>query len=210
MKVMKNSLTVLCVSFVLGICTENVLALPYSAFGAANGWQGYKSYNQDGIKMTVMFNVYDTAVNHGEFTWNSSVPQDGRYIYAYQILNDTTSKDISLFRLLDKSNNPLDQSTMNSSTSQSDGFLTSVKPGPCAEQGLWEWTPDTGFVGAGDRSWYLIFSSNYAPVKGSFKVETAGDEGDISHPTPEPASLALLGAASALFAAKRGRKRQAV
>ncbi len=212
MKVLKNSLMVLCVLIMTAACAQNAFALPYSTFGSVNKWQGYKSYNQDGIDMTVMFNVYDNLTNPGEFTWNGAAvkPSADRYIYAYQIINNSNSQDISLFNLLDKSNNPLSQQVMHSSSSQSDGSALSIAPDPCPEQGKWEWSVSSGFLTAGKNSWYLIYSSDLAPVKGNFRVEAASQTEPPVPPVPEPCTLALFGIASTLFAAKRGRKRQAV
>ena len=212
MKVMKN-LKLLCVIVVAGILTQNAMALPYSTYGDNHGWQGYKTYNNDGIKMTVSFNVYDTEANPTEFTWNGAAdkPDTDRFIYAYQIFNNTDSLDIGLFNLLDKSNNPLSQYVMHSSCAQSDGSALSVAPSPgvCSEQAMWEWTASGGLLSAGKNSWYLIFSSDNAPVKGSFRVEAASETDPPVPEVPEPGTLALFGIASALYAAKRGRKRQA-
>ena len=110
MKVMKNT-SLLCVLIVVALA-KNALALPYSTYGYDNGWDGYKTYNQDGIDLTVVFNVYDTVANPTEFTWNggAAMPNTDRYVYAYQIINNSDSQDISLFNLLDKSGNALPSS----------------------------------------------------------------------------------------------------
>ena len=207
---MKNTILMLCVIIVMGVFTQNSLALPYSTYGYDNGWEGYKTYNQSGVDLTVVFNVYDTVANPTEFTWNGGTSFTDRYIYAYQITNNSDSQDISLFTLLDKSNNPISQQLMHSTCSQSDGSSLSVAPDPevSAQQGIWEWTASGGFISAGKNSWYLIFGSDNAPTKGSFKVSTAS-ETEPPIPTPEPCTLALIGIASAMFAAKRGKKRQA-
>ena len=106
--------------------------MPYSTYGYDNGWDGYKTYNQDGIDLTVVFNVYDTVANPTEFTWNggAAMPNTDRYVYAYQIINNSDSQDISLFNLLDKSGNALAEQLMHSTCSQSDGSLLSVAPDP--------------------------------------------------------------------------------
>jgi hypothetical protein len=219
MKMMKNTSFIVSVIFAAGILTQSAMALPYSTYGDQNNWSGYKSYNEDGIKMTLIFNVYDTVAHPTEFTWNSSAtgttkPAGDRYVYAYQIINDSTSQDISLFNLLDKSKNPLSQQLMHASCSQWDGSSLSVGPSPqvATQQGIWEWSAASGgLLSAGKNSWYLIFSSDNAPTKGSFKVEASSgtDPAVPGEDVPEPCTLALFGIASALYAAKRGRKRQA-
>jgi len=65
---------------------------------------------------------------------------------------------------------------------------------------MWVWD---GIV-ADKYSWYLIFSSNYAPTSGNFTVT---DESSAPVPIPEPGTMALFGIASALYAAKRDKKR---
>jgi hypothetical protein len=212
MKMMKNSNLILCVTIIMSVLVQNAMALPFSTYGSDKNWQGYKNYSENGVKMTLLFNVYDTVANPTEFTWSGGKPTDDRYIYAYQIINDSASKDISLFSLLDKAKNPLSQELMNSSSSQWDGASLSVAPSPkvCVDQGIWTWSAASdSLLSAGKNSWYLILSSDNAPTKGSFKVETSSGTEPPVPDVPEPATLALFGFASALFAAKRGRKRQA-
>jgi hypothetical protein len=190
------------------LLVQNAMALPYSTYGDENGWQGYKNYNKGGINMTLVFNVYDTAANPTEFTWLGATakPSTDRYVYAYQIINKSDSEDISLFNLMETANNPVAQQFMHSSTTQWDGSEFSVAPDPkvSTEQGIWEWSAEGGYLSAGKNSWYLIFSSNCEPVKGTFKVEAASQSNVPV--TPEPCTLALFGAASALLAATRSRK----
>lgn len=185
-------------------------ALPYSTYGVKNGWWGYKDYKKDGFDVRLIFNVYDTQDYPGEFTWGgeAAMPDTDRYIYAYQVFNISDSQDIGVFSLLDKTNNLLAQQLMHSSCAQTDGTSSSVAPDPevCLKQGIWEWSASGGFLSAGTNSWYLIFSSGSAPVKGSYKVEQAAPE--TEPPVPEPATLALFGAASAMFAANRRIKRR--
>ncbi len=198
----------------VGIFVQNALAMPYSTYGSENKWQGYKNYNGDGVNMTLVFNVYDTVANPTEFSWSGGKPNDDRYVYAYQIINKSDSQDISLFSLLDKAKNPLAQQLMSNSSSQWDGSTLSIAPSPkvCTEQGVWEWSAVSGDpLAAGKNSWLLILSSDNAPTRGSFKVESGTESNPIvpGNETPEPCTLALFGIASALYAAKRGRKRQA-
>jgi hypothetical protein len=215
MKVMKNTNLILCTVIVIGALAQNAMALPKSTYGGDNGWQGYKNYNKDGVKMTLLFDVYDTVAYPTEFLWmgGTAKPSGDRYVYAYQIINNSGSKDISLFNLLDKSKDPVAQQFIHSTSSQWDGSELSVAPDPkvSTEQGIWQWSSEGGFLTAGKNSWYLIFSSNSEPVKGNFMVEAASDSSSVpvTSPIPEPCTLVLFGAASALFAAKRGRKRQA-
>jgi hypothetical protein len=135
-----------------------------------------------------------------------SFPADDHYIYAYQLFSYASStKDIGSFTMLDIDGNPITQTLMHETQAVANGQGVMPDPNPSAVQGEWKWLPGIGFVTAGKYSAYLIFSSVYAPVKGSFTIK-APEEGDPGKPAvPEPGTLALLGIASAMFAAKRGK-----
>jgi hypothetical protein len=71
----------------------------------------------------------------------------------------------------------------------------------------------SGSLDGGKRGGYYTYSdgdglnSNYAPTNGNFTVAA---EGDTPVPVSEPGTMVLFGVVSDLYAAKRGRKRQAV
>jgi len=209
MKVMK-SIGFLSVLIIAVMLVQDAVALPSSSYVDPNGksWQGYKSYTQNGYDVVLEWAVYNIASN----PWAASVtfPPDDHYIYAYQLFSYTDStKDIGSFSVLDIDGNPITQTLMHETQAVANGQGVMPDPNPSAVQGEWKWLPGVGFVAAGKYSAYLIFSSVYAPVKGSFIVK-APEESDPGTPqVPEPATLALLGIASAMFAAKRGKKRQA-
>lgn len=208
MKMMKSIVVVLSIIMVMAVLAQNALALPSSSLDGGK-WGGYDTYSDGaGLSVEVVFNVY--TASSGEFTWEGQVamPSTDKYIYVYQVFNSgSSSENIDSFKVLNSDKSDVSSSVMHQTCSQIDSTGTGISPDPAvsAIQGVWVWD---GIV-AGKYSWYLIFSSDYAPTKGDFAINTASTTPPPA-PTPEPATIALVGVASALYAAKRGRKRQAV
>ena len=205
-----------------GVITQQAQAsLPLSTYGQANGWQGYAVYKEQGFNVVVQYAVYDNLANPGEFSWDNTkvqMPPTDRYIYAYQIFNvgSDSDKDVGYFNILDIHKNPIVQSLMHGTNSVTDS-ASGIAPDPqvSAIQGAWTWSPDA-YVTAGKHSWYLIYSSDKAPVMGSFEVKTIADvNGNIPNPggdgsVPEPTSVALFTIATGIFAAFRKVKTQKI
>jgi hypothetical protein len=88
------------------------------------------------------------------------------------------------------------------------GIMPYPNPSDTSEQGIWRWekTSDggNGYITAGTYSAYMIFSSPFAPIKGSFKVEEPQNKPPV--PSPEPGTIALLGVASSWLIANRRKK----
>ncbi len=211
MKVMKNIVAVLSIIMVMAVLAQNALALPSSSLD--NGkWGGYDTYSDGaGLNVEVVFNVY--TASSGEFTWGGQVamPSTDKYIYVYQVFNSSSSSEnIESFKVLNSDKSDVSSSVMHQTCSQSDGS-GGISPDPSVSvtPGVWVWSDNVGYLLANDHSWYLVYSSDYAPIRGDFAVNTASTT-PPPVPTPEPATMALVGVASALYAAKRGRKRQAV
>ncbi len=207
MKVMKN-INLLCAVIVMGALAQNAMAsvLPTSSLDGGK-WGGHKSYSDgDGLDVMVTFNVYDKS--SGEFNWEgeADIPSTDQYLYVYKMYCLTGSSDVTSFGVLNSDGDSI-ASLINSTCSQDDGS-DGISPDPSvsATQGMWLWSSTS--MTAGEHSWYLIYSSAYAPTTGDFTVNS--EESSPPVPSPEPCTLALFGAASALFAAKRSRKRRAV
>jgi hypothetical protein len=208
------------------IAANNAMAtLPVSTYGTDNGWYGTAVYKEQGYNVVVQYAVYDNWAQPKEFDWQGDIdmrPSD-QYIYAYQIFNmgtgATTEKDVAAFNLLDSHKNPIAQEFMHSTTSQTDGAgAGGIAPDPLTSpgnaQGSWTWSAANGYVKAGQHSWFLVYSSDKAPVKGTFTVSAPVDNSDIPLPddtVPEPTSLALFGLASGIFAAvRKNRKNKSI
>lgn len=211
MKVMKNIAAVLSVVIIMAVLVQNASALPSSSFDGGK-WGGYNTYSDGaGLNVTLVFNVY--TASSGEFTWGGGVPMPSTdpYIYVYQIFNSSSSESVESFNVLNSDKSAVASSLMHQTCSQSDGS-GGISPDPSVSvtPGTWVWSSGVGgYVLAGDHSWYLIYSSNYAPTTGDFAVNAASTT-PPPVPTPEPCTMALFGVASALYAARRGRKRQAM
>lgn len=219
MKVMKiiSFLIVLAIAIVLAPDAAVALYfLPDSTFAELqNNWQGQREYEEeteDGLlKILVEYTVYDTEnlLKAGEIELAESLDLSGRYIYAYQIWNhpsDSTEEVLS-FQLLyaeTKLKIPVSSFEPYSDTRSSDDGHEGVASTPqtSTNQGAWAFAP--GDLVAGKHSWFLVFSSDFAPVKGDFEVKM--EQGDMG--VPEPGSTTLLGIASGWLIATRRKKRQ--
>lgn len=217
---MKNIVAVLSIVMVIAVLVQDAVALPSSSYvdGDGKSWQGYKGYTQDGYNVELVWAVYDIAAN----PWAGSVnfSAGDQYVYAYQLFSNTDSTtNIGSFSVLDIGGNPIAQTLMHDTQAVANGQGIMPDPNPSALQGEWKWMPGIGFITAGQYSAYLIFGSASAPTAGSFTVKApeesdpgipgeVGETGKTSN-IPEPGALALLGIASAMLAARRGKKRQA-
>jgi len=183
----------------------------YSSSLNDNDWQGYKTYkNEDSsLSCTLIFNVYDNIAHHSEVTaWAGNVDFPDRYVYAYQLFVDTSStKEVTFFSILQASGAAISNSLMHVTQAiLGTGATTDPNPSDDAEQGKWKWSASVGLLSAGESSAYLVFSSPYAPVRGSFKVDTSVEEPPPV--VPEPSTIAFLCLASGFLVAGRNRKRR--
>ncbi len=200
-----------------------LLMLPDSSYAEHEGnWQGYKEYTEDGFYARVDFAVYHTGylLADDEKTFVDSLTSDlgldGRYIYAYQIFNsnDPSYKSIEYFGLLDSSGNPINGAHVLGIGSFSDveytspGFGEGVEPTESVIDPLsWTfgssaelWAPSGGYIDNGVHSWFLVFSSDTAPVSGSYEVRSPADVPVV----PEPAMLTLFSIGGAMLL-RRGK-----
>jgi hypothetical protein len=178
-----------------------------------NKWDGYKNYKQDGLDLTLTFNVYDIIAHPSEVTaWAGSVdfgfPAGDRYVYAYQLFSNSLSlKDVAYFGILDKNGNHIEPILMHGTQAVGDdGVKPDPNPSHEEDQGIWKWTKGGGFILATEHSAYLVFSSSYAPVRGKFEVKSSEES---EPPVPEPATIALFCVASGFLVARRNRTRRA-
>jgi len=181
--------------------------LPDSLFAEEeNNWQGYRLYNEDGFYVLVEFTVYDTqrpGREQDEIDLSNALAAEldmtGQYIYAYQIFNHATAeKDVGYFKILNLDESPIVQALddIGSYDDESDG----VEPVMTLPEGIWAFAG--GALIASTHSWFLVFSSNFAPVAGTFTIESPSDFPVI----PEPATIVLLGIGGSVIFAMRRRK----
>ncbi len=156
-------------------------------------WQGARYYDQDNVYAHVEYAVYDTASANYHDTLDGLIdgfinPGSGQYIYAYQALNlDSSLPPIATFELL--GGNP----------SQADGigFLDDGYGGliPSNDGVSFVWRFDDGIFVANEHSAFMVFSSDFGPVAGDFKLSALDEYGDEPPVNiPEPATVALLAA----------------
>lgn len=218
MKVMKviSFLSVLAIATVLAPDTAVALTyLPESTFAELqNNWQGQREYSEDTedglLKILVEFTVYDTEnlFKTGEQQLADALELSGRYIYAYQIWNhpSESTEEVSSFQLLyAETNLKIPDSAFepfNDTSSFDDGY-SGIASTPEVSTNQGAWTFALGDLTPGVHSWFLVFSSDFAPVKGNFEVTPK----EADFPVPEPGTIALLGVASSFILANRRKKR---
>jgi hypothetical protein len=178
--------------------------LPESSF-----WQGARFYDQGGIYAYVEYAVYNTAASsyHNAFdglTDGFINPGSGQYIYAYQVSNlGSELEPIAIFELLGGNSSAAD-----GIGSQDDGYGGLL---PLNDGESFEWRFLNGIFTADEHSAFMAFSSDNAPITGSFRLSTLDEYGDEppinggsgSGDVPEPAVAALLAVGIIRFAVRR-------
>lgn len=198
---------------VITLFVQNTSAdvLPDSTYGELYGWQGSRIYEDNSLNVFIAFNVYDTLNYPDEFVGFGYVhPGEGQYIYAYQVWNGFDSNNIASLSIFGI-DTPIVEAAIDGLSSQYDGVIDANDAGvPASRQDfdadlarvVWEF--DWGVLIPGEHSYFLLFSSDYAPVIGDYEIGGFEEEGDIPIPeVPEPSTLALLGLSSAILFAKR-------
>ena len=199
--------------------------LPFSTFGDREGWQGSRPYEiplvgDRVLSGDVAFTVYDTTnlVRTGETALAAAWDKPGQYIYAYQIWNDdeVLNEAILSFAVFNEDEvTPMNVDLENigsiEDTPSSGVEPTGVDLTVGNLEAIWEFRGEgisEAILLAGDHSWFLMFSSDFAPVVGNFRIEPPGGEVPVPPEIPEPATIALLGIGGALMFTKRRKSAQ--
>jgi hypothetical protein len=176
------------------------LILPESSYDDGR-WSGHRIYEEGGYNVLVEFAVYDTLggnefVDVGGFT----APGEGQYIYAYQIWNHADAQeDVGYFGIFGSGGTSINESLISGLGSENDneGGVEPSYHGFDSDRSriFWEFISDD--LDPGVHSYFLVFSSDLAPVAGDYEVSKPQDRGTLGVPddghTPEPGTLALLG-----------------
>lgn len=202
------------IMFAVGTAVGEIL--PESSF-----YSGTSYYNGTVDGIVVEFSVYDRDALTGEdeTEFSSSIEMEGQYIYAYQIYNGNGSDvDISAFSIMGLGNlDPEDYAIVD------EGQITTMEdtfndPGQEAtgvdaydydlsgdhSQIAWYFAGDSGAIGVGGHSYYLIIVSDHGMKLGTY--DFIGIEDDVvAVPNPEPCTIALLGVGG-LILRKTGRR----
>ena len=135
----------------------------------------------------------------------------GQYIYAYQIFNRFGDYEaVGRFAIFGIDEYTLDvyEDSIDSQDGEDDGIEPiSAYFTPSHSKGVWKFEDKEGFsvIGAGERSYFLVFSSDSAPVRGNFEVEPPTWV-PVTGEVPEPAMITLFGIGSALMMLTRRRR----
>jgi len=189
----------------------SAVSLPSSSY--LNGaWEGYSTYNEPGFLAYVQYAVYDSqGGNEISSIDGYTKPGQGRFIYVYEIFQNNDSaggyNDIASFGIQDIGGKAISESLMGGSTALNDGGAGGIAPTPIAseKQGIWIWQKSgAGYISTGEHSWFLMFSSNSAPVAGKYQIKAPENVTPTPGPeAPEPVTAALLGLGSIVLFIRR-------
>jgi len=193
----------------------SALYIPESSY-MDGAWEGVLNFvDKDlGFDVGIAYSVFD-AYNLESMSQEEAFVSDlqdelgleGQYIYAYQLFNRPNDaegdySDILYFGLLGLDTNPVDESLINADTSAMDDHDGGVAPySPPPRQGAWGFTE--GVLANGEKSWILVFSSDYAPGRGTYTITSSPPPYIPVPDVPEPATIALLGLGGIAFLKKR-------
>jgi hypothetical protein len=197
-----KKITVISLFIAVSLLTNNVFAgLILSESSFDNGrWNGQRIYEEEGYKVLVEFAVYDTQGANEFVDAGFTAPGEGRYIYAYQIFNHPTEsqEDVGYFGIFASGQNLIDGSVISGldSVNDNEGGIqpTSNHFDIDTSRIVWEFGWDELVPGL--HSYFLVFSSDSAPVAGDYEVRKLQNEGEPPVPDPqipEPGTVALLG-----------------
>lgn len=187
------------------------LVLPESSHYQGSTYFSINTYdevtNPDGgyLRGRIDFAVYDTENYPDEFVGldGYTAPGDGRYIYAYQVFNyeePWSTEAIEVFSVLNIDGGDL-LSPQGTSWTGTDDV---VDPDDAPQKGVWVFDKYT-FI-QDTKSSFLIYSSDYDWVEGTYQIEPVKDDTfpvpDDSQ-IPEPATVVLFAIGSGLSLLRR-------
>ncbi len=220
MKALKRFANLVFVLCVLA-SAQQVQALSTSLYAQnEHNWWGSKDYTGPATTGTgtlsahIDYAVYDSEGLDSQNAFVNSVksvmPNMAKYLYAYQIFNQSEDNvSILSFAIFN-----LGQTTMNLSSqdiSAMEADTASVGP-DLDTSGLKEngtrvvWNFEGHLILKNEHSWFLLLSSDAAPVKGNYEIKSTAGSDFPSPSIPEPATIALLFSGAMMIAGRRKRK----
>lgn len=193
-------------------------ALPETSEELSN-WYGYRDYTGNGFDCSVYFSVYDRGTGGtSEFEDAGYVaPEDGQFVYVYQVVNfGGDIGEFAVFALgedIDMDGISEDNISAERDPYQAEGDDVTGNPTNSewvdeSKEVKWTFTGDSA-IGANEHSWFLIFTSDFGPIKGDFTVaERPASQGDLptsGSEVPEPATAIIL--SSGLYIVRRLRRK---
>lgn len=189
-----------------------LIYLPDSSY-MDGAWQGTSYREEDGYNIRVDFAAYDTqmqGLSAEEVALFDKLDLPGQYIYAYEVFcAQGDYEELANFSVYSVSGNPMDviADSIGSSEDPGVGGVKSVNEyfADSNKKGVWEF--ESGSLIASKHTWFLVFSSDSAPVKGDYEVKQK--EGDFPTPgeeIPEPGMLTMLGASVVLMRLGKRKK----
>ncbi len=207
---MKIRLLSLLVVATLLVQSASATLLPISSYEDGY-WQGSRYYDiavdDSYLRGRIDFAVYDTVAYAGEFISVEIENQfEGRYIYAYQILNDYPASEqaVEYFAVFNLEEVPMDvyEDSIDSVEDTPDSGVAATWKhfAESNVKAVWEFGAE--ILAASEHSWFLVFSSDRSPVPGDYEIST--ERGEFPA-VPEPSVIALLGIGGAMLFAGRRR-----
>ena len=221
-----NNLGFLALLATLIFSVQNASATTVPILPESSHYQGSIYYGADGeydgLYGRIDFAVYDTSVYPNEFIGNDrfDAPGQGQYIYAYQIFNDEDSSSLKVdyFGIFGIDGHTLNESLLYGIGSQSDSPDDTTEEGVEPSSADFDdtdsrvvWEFHDGYLLLDEHSFFLVYSSDYDWVAGSYEFRpkpefpvdgTPADDDQGVH-TPEPISILLFGLSAAVLFAKR-------
>jgi len=201
-------LMILVLSAALPAAQAALTHLPESAYYSGRTTYSIDLDNGQILSGRIEFAVYDTQANPGEF--EGTAPGSGRYLYAYQIFNDSGSSNaaVSQFVIKEIGEGAIPSDNPNSYIGSDDDGALGVDASLAffnLDRTEGNWAFDTENVSAGAHSAFLLVRSDASPKLGTYDfvqsddsdVPVPGDDGN-GDPIPEPATLVLLTAGGLL------------
>jgi len=200
----------LLVAAILFVQNSSATMLPVSSY-ADGYWQGSRFYEIEVVddvflRGRIDFDVYDTLGGNEFVEAGFAAPGDGQYIYAYQIFNDypASEETVAFFSVFELAHNPMDvyQDSIGSQDDTPESGVASSSSYFTGSNLKAVWLFDGGVLTSGEHSWFLVFSSDSAPVPGDYEISAESGEFPA---VPEPTVITLLGLGSAILFARRKR-----